>query len=316
MSLITLVTGGNGFVGSALVSRLSAAGSTVRACCRSGRSLPLSDAITFPVGNIDGKTDWQVALTNVDSVIHCAARVHVMSDTALDPLSDFRGVNVEGTLNFARQAAAIGVKRFVFLSSIKVNGDSTTPGEPFKASDAVAPNDPYGISKFEAEIGLLQLAQETGLEVVIVRPPLVYGPNAKGNFAALARAIRRGLPLPLGAVTANRRSLVSLDNLIDFLMLCLHHPRAAGETFLVSDGDDLSTLALLQGMAIAMGCRSRLIPVPVSLLQLGAKLVRKEDVACRLLGDLQVDISKNNELLQWRPPTSVAQGLRHALHLI
>jgi nucleoside-diphosphate-sugar epimerase len=235
-----------------------------------------------------------------------------MNDTAADPLTAFRAVNVDGTLNLVRQAATAGVKRFVFISSVKVNGELTQPGRAFTETDAAAPQDAYGQSKHEAEQGLRQLAADTGMEVVIIRPPLVYGPGVKANFAALMRAVQRGWPLPLGAVH-NQRSLVALDNLVDFIVTCITHPQAANQTFLVSDGEDLSTTELVRGMAQAVGVPARLLPVPVWALQAGATLLGKGDAVQRLCGNLQVDISKARNLLGWTPPVSVAAGLLLAM---
>lgn len=235
-----------------------------------------------------------------------------MNDTAADPLAAFRQVNVEGTLNLARQAAAAGVKRFVFISSVKVHGEYTLPGQAFTEADAPNPQDAYGISKHEAEQGLRQLAANSGMEVVIIRPPLVYGPGVKANFASLMRAAQRGWPLPLGAVD-NRRSLVALDNLVDFIVTCVNHPQAANQTFLVSDGHDLSTAELVRGMARAAGVSARLVPVPVWALQAAAVLVNKRESVQRLCSSLQVDISKARTLLGWMPPISVDEGLRRAL---
>ena len=261
---------------------------------------------------MNAETDWSRALTGVSVVVHAAARVHVMVDAATDPLAEFRRVNVQGTLHVARQAAAAGVRRFVFVSSVKVNGEATKLGVPFSAEDVPAPLDPYGVSKMEAEQGLRQIAAETGMAVVIIRPPLVYGPGVKANFAALMRAVQRGWPLPLGAVH-NQRSLVALDNLVDFIVTCLAHPQAANQTFLVSDGQDLSTTELVLGLARAAGVSARLLPVPVWALQAGAALLGKRDAVQRLCGNLQVDISKAHNLLGWLPPVSVAEGLRRAV---
>lgn len=235
-----------------------------------------------------------------------------MVERASNPLVEFQRVNVEGTLNLAKQAAETGVRRFVFVSSVKVNGEGTAAGHPFTASDTAAPQDPYGISKMEAEQGLCQIAADTGMEVVIVRPPLIYGPGVKANFASLMRAVQRGIPLPLASVTHNRRSFVALDNLVDLLITCIDHPAAANQTFLVSDGEDLSTADLLRRLGQAMEKPARLIPVPPSLLQVGANLLGKGDMAQRLLGNLQVDISHTRNTLNWHPPISVDEGLRRA----
>ncbi|AEY02316.1 NAD-dependent epimerase/dehydratase [Oceanimonas sp. GK1] len=232
-----------------------------------------------------------------------------MKDEVADPLAEYRKVNVEGTLNLARQAAVAGLKRFIFISSIKVNGEQTLLGKPFTADDAAAPEDAYGMSKWEAEQGLRQLAAETGMEVVIIRPPLVYGPGVKGNFASMIKLVEKGLPLPLGAIH-NRRSLVALDNLVDLIITCIDHPGAANQVFLAGDGEDVSTTELLRGVANAAGKPCRLLPVPAGLLQLGATALGKKAVAQRLLGSLQVDISKARNLLGWTPPLSVEQGLK------
>jgi nucleoside-diphosphate-sugar epimerase len=261
------------------------------------------------VDSLEANTDWTAALKNQQVVIHAAARAHIMKDELPDPLAEYREINVEGTLNLARQSIEAGVKRFVYMSSIKVNGEQTLLDLPFTAEDVPAPEDSYGISKREAEQGLRELASETGMEVVIIRPPLVYGPGVKGNFASMIKLVAKGLPLPLGAVH-NKRSLVALDNLVDLIITCIDHPGAANETFLVSDGEDLSTTQLLRGVAEAMGKQSRLIPIPAGLLQFGATLLGKKAMAQRLLGSLQVDISHTRKCLNWTPPLTVKQGLQ------
>jgi UDP-glucose 4-epimerase len=282
----------------------------VRGITRASGYLPIS-VEKFAVDGIDGNTDWQDVLTGCEVVVHLAARVHVMAYTSANPLEAFRRVNVQGTLNLARQAAATGVRRFVFVSSIKVNGEATQPGCPFTADDAPAPLDAYGVSKMEAEQGLREIARQTGMEVVIIRPPLVYGPGVKANFAAMIRWLQRGVPLPLGAIH-NQRSLVALDNLVDLMVTCLTHPAATNQTFLVSDGEDVSTTELLRRMGQALGRPARLVPVPASILKLAAALVGKRDVAQRLCGSLQVDIEKTRKLLGWTPPLTLDQGLRKA----
>lgn len=306
-----LVTGASGWVGRRLCQRLQQQGLDLCAAVRSRQSwLPGDRQVS--VAALDAATDWQPALAGVQRVVHLAARVHVMHDTSADPLAEFRRVNLDGTLNLARQAAVAGVKRFVFISSVKVNGECTRPGHAFSESDPAQPQDPYGLSKWEAERGLRQLALQTGMQVVIIRPPLVYGPGVKANFAALLRAVRQGLPLPLGAIH-NHRSLVALDNLVDFILLCLDHPLAANETFLVSDGCDLSTTELVRGLARAAGAPVRLLPVPVWMLATLGKCLGKGAAVQRLCGNLQVDISKAQNLLGWVPPLSVDQGLRSVM---
>lgn len=307
--MTTLVTGANGFVGSALCARLLRDQTAVRGAARPLSSLP--DGVeAIAVGRLSSETDWTVALRGVGQVVHLAARVHVMNDKSTDPLAEFRRVNVEGTANLARQAVAAGVRRFVYLSSIKVNGEFTQEGRPFAADDAPAPEDPYGVSKHEAEQALHQIAADTGMEVVIIRPPLVYGPGVKANFESMIRWLARGVPLPLAAVTQNRRSLVALDNLVDLVVTCLNHPAATNQTFLVSDGEDLSTADLLKRIGAALGCPARLFHLPPGLLKLGAALVRKPGIYQRLCGSLQLDIAKTRQLLGWSPLVSVDEGLR------
>ena len=281
-----LVTGARGFIGSAIMHAIPG---TVAAGCRA-----------------EPNTDWSERLKNIDVVIHAGARVHVMNETAGDPLAEFRRANVESTKNLAEHAAKAGVKRFIYLSSIKVNGEATTA--PFTADDAPKPEDAYGVSKYEAEEALKTI----GLEYCVIRPPLVYGRGVKANFALLVKLVKLGLPLPFASIR-NKRSFVALDNLVDLIRTCTTHPNAANQTFLVSDGDDVATPELMRRIAIAMGKKVCLLPVPPSLLQLGAKLVGKGDIAQRLCGNLQVDIRKTQELLGWSPPITMMEGLEKTI---
>lgn len=305
----TLITGANGFVGSALMARLQAEGLWPLGTCRG----PSLDEGCVSAPPLEAGGDWSDLLTGVDTVVHTAARVHVMRDTSSNPLDAFRAVNVTGSSNIARQAASAGVRRFVFISSVKVNGEETLHARPFAAGDDPAPEDAYGISKAEAEAGLKAISAKTGMELVIIRPPLVYGLGVKGNFAAMMRAVARGLPLPFGAVLDNRRSLVGLDNLVDLIVTCIDHPAAANQTFMVSDGEDLSTGDLLRRLGAAMGKPARLLNIPPALLGAAAAMIGKRDVAQRLLGNLQMDISHTCKTLGWKPPVSVDEGLRRAV---
>jgi len=302
-----LVTGATGFVGSAVIQRFSEQGH-VYAAVRKPSDMFSEGVEQVIVGNLAADTDYTDAVKLMDIVVHAAARVHVMDDHAADPLAEFRKVNVDGTLNLARQAADAGVKRFVFISSIKVNGETTTGKPPFSPDDTYQTADPYGLSKLEAEQGLFRLSQETGMEVVVIRPPLIYGPDVKANFRKLIETVDKGVPLPLGAVH-NQRSLVALDNLVDFIALCATHPKAANETFLISDGEDVSTTELLQKIGKALDKPARLIPIPVGLMRFIAKLLGKADVAERLFGSLQVDSSKARELLGWKPVVNMDEQL-------
>ena len=304
----TLVTGANGFVGCGVLERLHAA---LRPVTGSVRNEPQRrGCVRGPA--LEGG-DWSRLLEGCDTLVHTAALVHLTREAASDSLRAFRTVNVDGTLNLARQAAAAGVRRFVFISSVKVYGEQSALAHPFTPTDAPSPKDAYGISKAEAEAGLKAIAAETAMEFVIIRPPLVYGLGVKGNFAAMMRAVARGLPMPFGAVTDNRRSLVGLDNLVDLIVTCIDHPAAANQTFLVSDGEDLSTADLLRRLGVAMGKPARLINVPPALLGSAAAMIGKRAVAQRLLGNLQFDISHTCSTLGWKPPISVDEGLRRAV---
>jgi nucleoside-diphosphate-sugar epimerase len=312
-----LVTGATGFVGRALVSEAAARGLSVRGA---SRRAPETDTgrVEYSLGaDLSPDGDWRAALSGIDAVVHAAARVHVMHDTASDPLAAFRRVNVEGTVNLARQAAEAGVRRFIFLSSIKVNGERTEHGRRFRADDVPAPLDPYGISKREAEDALRNLVGETSMDLVVIRPVLVYGPGVKANVAAMMRWLHRGIPLPLGAIH-NKRSLVAVGNLVDLIIACISHPGAAGQTLLVSDGEDLSTTALLRRMAAALDVPARLIPVPAVALRIAAQLLGRKDLARRLFESLQVDVDPTRARLGWTPPIAVDHALRetaqHYLH--
>ncbi|MFH6597897.1 UDP-glucose 4-epimerase family protein [Ectopseudomonas khazarica] len=304
-----LLTGASGFVGRAVQARLLADGlHRLRCAQRKAPVVPLAGVEYCLAPSLEAEADWSQALADVDAVIHCAARVHVMHEQAADPLAEFRRANVEGTLRLAQQAVAAGVRRFVFVSSIKVNGEQTLPGQAYRADDVSDATDPYGISKREAEDELLALAAETGLEVVIVRPPLIYGPGVKANFLSMMRWLQRGVPLPFGAI-GNRRSLVALDNLVDLLVVCLTHPAASGQRFLVCDGEDLSTTELLRRLSAALGRSARLLPVPQALIEWAAILLGRRQLNQRLCGSLQINMDKTRERLGWAPPLSVDQAL-------
>ena len=310
MVKIFLVVGANGFVGKPLCKELARQGKVCRAAVRSG-NLPIENIEVVKIGSIDGQTDWSVALRDIEVVIHLAARVHVMRDTASDPLEEFRKVNLHGTENLARQAAQAGVRRMVYVSSIKVNGEATVEDEKFSESDAPNPQDPYGISKCEAEQALHRVSEETGMEVVIVRPPLVYGEGVKGNFAQMLKVLARGIPLPLASVK-NRRSLLHVGNLTDALILCATHPMAANQTYLLSDGEDVSTPDLLRQLGAAMGHPARLFPCPPAILKLAGRLTGRSDQVERLLGSLSIDSGKIRRELGWKPPFTLLEGLRRA----
>jgi len=297
-----LVTGAGGFVGTAVVSELIARGLAYRAVTR-GPCIGY-----FGIGNIDARTDWGVALKGVATIIHLASRAHVVNEAAADQVAHYRTTNVDSTLNLARQAIKAGVKRFVFVSSIKVNGETTETDRPFTAEDVPDPQNPYARSKLEAEQGLFALSRESGLEVTVIRPPLVYGPGVKANFATMLDWIDRGIPLPLGAVY-NKRSFVFVGNLADLIILSVSHPAAAGQVFLVSDGEDISTTDLFRKIALALGRPLRIMPFPTPLLNLAASAIGQRAIISRLTDSLQVDVARTRNLLGWEPRKSIDEGL-------
>jgi nucleoside-diphosphate-sugar epimerase len=304
MAAKVLVTGASGFVGSALVGFLHGKGYDVLGTVRSAALAQCS--ILAP--ELSATSGWRELLAGRDVVVHAAARAHVLTETETDPLAVFREVNTAGTLNLARQAAAAGVRRFVFISSIGVNGLYTREGDCFTEQSPPAPHNDYALSKWEAEQGLLEISRETGLEVVILRPPLVYGPGVKANFLRLIRMVERGLPLPLGAIH-NRRSFLYLGNFVDAIRLCVEHPEAAGQTFLLDDGDPVSTPELIRALARAMGRPARMLAVPVGVLKLAGALVGKRAAVARLASSLLVDSSLIRSRLGWMPPFSMEAGL-------
>lgn len=304
-NLKILVTGANGFVGGALCDSLRQQGITVVAAVR-GNACDNE----YVLGDFSALTDWMFALCGCNTVIHLAARVHVMNDKSSNPLTAFRAVNVDATLNLARQAAQSGVKRFVFISSIGVNGAETF-SEPFSEMSKPQPHSDYALSKFEAEEGLKDICAKSGMEFVIIRSPLVYGSNAPGNFRSLLKFVHKGLPWPLGLIK-NQRSMVALENLVDFIKVCIEHPKAANQSFLVADVESVSTPQLIRLLSEGMGKPVRLFPVPVQALKLGAFLLGKQSMYQQLCGSLQVDISKAQNILGWVPPVRVDDGLRRA----
>ncbi len=273
---------------------------------------PVAGALYIPVGDLALQTRWPADLVDIDTIVHAAARVHILNDSTAESVDEFERVNVISTLHLARQAASMGVRRFIFLSSIGVNGVQTKGNAAFTEADTPNPHNAYALSKLQAELGLQKISAQTGLDVVIIRPPLVYGPGVRANFAALMRAVQAGWPLPLGAVH-NRRSLVALDNLVDFIVTCIHHPLAANQTFLVSDGHDVSSAELVRGLARAAGVSARLLPVPAWILRAVAGALGKREFIQRLCGSLRVDIKKADKLLGWVPRVSVDEGLRRAV---
>lgn len=312
--MLIMVTGASGFVGKALCETLLSKDINVRKVVRSSGDLCDGKSI-IAVGDINGKSDWRTALIGVDCIVHCAARAHIMHERAPDCLEAYREVNVAGTLRLAEQAVEAGVQRLVFLSSIKVNGDHTQPGKPFIDispdifTGLAAPVDPYALSKWEAELVLRDVALRTGLELVIVRPPLIYGKGVKGNLARILKLVYSGVPLPVASIE-NSRSMIGLDNLLDLLIHCMSDPRAAGQTFLASDGEDLSTPDLVRRIAQAMGRAPHLFSVPTSLLKIAGRVVSKEAEIDRLINFLQIDSSQTQEILSWLPPFPVNAGIQ------
>ncbi len=304
-----MVTGGNGFVGRELCSTLVEKGCKVTAAVRKIEHVDQAKINYISVGDISNQTLWADALQDIDVVVHLAARVHVMHDDALNPLDEFRLVNVAGTEHLARCAADKGIKRIVYISSIKVNGEESVNCNRFSEMDDSLPIDPYGVSKWEAEESLCKIAQETGLEVVIIRPPLIYGEGVKANFYNLIKLCDTNIVLPFGAIE-NKRSLVYLGNLVDFIALCAEHPKAINETFLISDDCDISTSDLIKGMKQVLGRKNFLISIPKYFLVFMLTLIGKKSVVSRLCGNLQVDTAKAKTLLGWRPPYTFEQGLK------
>ncbi|MDD4869342.1 MAG: NAD-dependent epimerase/dehydratase family protein [Kiritimatiellae bacterium] len=301
-----LVTGADGFIGERLCNELHKRGHSVRGAL--WQSAPLPDGCeSIVVGDISGDADWSAVLCDVDVVIHLAARVHVMEDGADDPLAEFRKVNVVGTERLARSAAASGVKRIVFMSSVKVNGEGRQT--PYTENDTPAPSSPYGITKYEAENVLRKVTTETGLQSVIIRAPLVYGPRVKANFLELADYVYKKIPLPLASVN-NSRSFISLTNLCDFIAKCVVRENAANETFLVSDNRDLSTPALMNMIAKAFGRkRALLFPFPAGMLTMAGRILGLNEQVSRVIGSFSVDCAKARNMLQWMPPSSVEEEL-------
>ncbi|WP_368873147.1 UDP-glucose 4-epimerase family protein [Shewanella algae] len=307
---MVLLTGATGFIGSHLLSALGEKTSVL-----SRKPVPFHKGRNFSYDLCQPYFDEKI-FEGIKVVIHCAARVHVMKDVAADPLSEFRNVNTLATLNLAKAAANSGVKRFIFISSIKVNGESTKVGLPFSETDPHSPKDFYAVSKSEAEVQLMELGIKSGMEIVIIRPGLVYGPGVKGNFCSLMNLVYKGVPLPFGSIVNNRRSLVSIANLIDLIVTCIDHPKAANQVFLVSDDNDVSTSSMVKEMAIALGKSTWQLPLSVSCYKLAGKLFNKNDVVERLIGSLQVDISHTKKTLDWAPPQTLHEGFRKAAKVL
>lgn len=305
-----LITGGTGFIGRALVERIAGYGRQVRVAVGENTEFTAQlNVAPIYIGNLALTVDYSEALQDVTTVIHLAARTHILKDFATDPMHEYYRINVFATLNLARQAAKNGVKRFIFLSTIKVNGEFTSIDKPFTTEDVPRPQDPYGISKYQAELGLQEIAAQTGMEVVIIRPPLVYGPGVKANFLNLIRCLSRSVPLPIGSIK-NLRSFVALDNLVDLIVKCIDHPNAANQIFLISDGEDLSTVDLFRRLGRAIGFPALVLPIPISWLYFCGALFGKRGTIDRLCLSLRIDISMTCKLLHWAPLFGVDEGLR------
>jgi nucleoside-diphosphate-sugar epimerase len=304
-----LITGATGFLGKNFYKSSEFEKYQIHVSTRFDNQINLKNIENFNIGDINSKTRWSDALNKVDYIIHCAARTHIMNEVEKEELTKYRQVNVEGTINLAKQAAAKGVKRLIFLSSIKVNGDKTIGSSSFKYNDIVHPKDPYAISKLEAEQALREISKDTELEIVIIRAPLVYGKGVKGNLSRLIKLIKYGLPLPLGLIQ-NQRSMIGVDNLIDLISCCIENPDAAGKTFLASDGKDLSTPDLINHIASSMKRIVRLFPFPIFLLKFFGKISGKKKEINRLVGSLKIDSSYTQKVLNWKPPVSVEEGIK------
>lgn len=305
------ITGANGFVGRSLCNEMLKRGLTFRPASRDA-----SFVSKFPHGvmldNFGEDTDWRQALAGCKIVVHLAARVPKLNESSCEALLDYERINVNATLSLAKQAAELGVERFIFISSVKVNGESTFLGRPYRENDLLAPEDIYGCSKAKAEDQLKKLVSKSGMELTIIRPPIVYGRGVKGNFLTLLRLVKIGIPIPLGSVTENRRSMISADNLVDFILRCVSHPRAGNNTFFVSDGEDLSTADLLARLGKATNRSVFLFKFPIKLLEFFALIFGMQSVTKRVLGSLQVDIQRSHDILQWSPPVSVDESLYRA----
>ena len=304
-----LITGGNGFVGKAICEKLKTHNYILNITSRNNLSQQASGLNVYNVGEIDQKNNWLDALDGVNCVIHCAGKTHVINGSIDNSLFSFRKVNVDGTINLARQAVSCGVKRFIFLSSIKVNGESTEISSMFNYDDIPKPEDSYGISKWEAEKELWKISKQTGLEVIVIRAPLVYGPKVKGNLKRLINLIHLGAPLPFSLIK-NKRSMIGIDNLVDVIIRCIFHPTAAKKTFLVSDEEDLSTPDLIKHIAFSMKRSAILFPLPISLLKFFGFILGKKNEINKLIGSLKVDISYTKEILNWEPSLCVKDGIK------